>query len=246
MTLRRHAFALAIVVSAVIAATIGLGANALLSGSSVSYTSAEASAPVAIPLGTIAASNVITASARGEVIVPPDMANVTMGVVVTGTTAWAAQDSVNQTISHTLTALHTMLIPDSQIHTISLDVTPHYTGNSIDSYLASQILNVTVTNVHEVGKIVDAGIKAGAKDHVSVAYSLSDWNGAYLQALGKATRVATSHVAAMATALGKNLASAKVQSSEGGPVVEHRTPTSITSDGGLLDLRVDVQLVYTF
>ena len=103
-----------------------------------------------------------------------------------------------------------------------------------------------MTKVTRVGVVVDAGVKAGATANVSVAYSLADANTDYLQALGKATRTAASHAAAMAAALGKSLAAAKVESRESGPVVEHRTPTTITSPGGLLDFRVDVSLAYTF
>ena len=242
--MRRFSSVLALVIAA--CALLGLG-SLMITNIQPSARVGAVAAAAGDTGSVIAASNMITASARGEVQVGPDMATVTMGAVADGTTADSAQASVRAIISRVVAGLHGLKIPDAQIQTISIALTPRYSGKTtISGYEASQILLTTVNNVATVGKVTDAAVKAGATYGVRVDYGLRDANAPYLQAVAKATRIASAHAAAMASALGRSLTSSKVQIAEGGPVITHRTPLTIFSTGGLLDFRADVVLTYTF
>ena len=214
---------------------------------------AAADAPATVP------PNSITVSASGEVTVVPDIATVTFGVLVTRDTAQNAQGAANGVIAAAVRNLHALNIPDRRIQTVDMELQPHYdSSGTVTGYQASQTLSVVVGRLQQAGRVVDAGVSAGANNNVSVAFGLRDENAAHTAALRVAVGVARARAAVAATALGRSLAGAHVQLTETSaaqprPVVEYGAakaqalgapPTQ--TFGGTLTVREDVTLTYTF
>jgi uncharacterized protein YggE len=198
-------------------------------------------------------------SASGEVTVVPDIATVTFGVLVTRDTAQNAQAAANAVIAAAVRNLHALNIPDRRMQTVDMEMQPHYdSAGNVTGYQASQTLSVVVGRLQQAGRIVDAGVAAGANYNVGVAFGLRDENAAHTAALRVAVGVARARAAVAAAALGRSLAGAHTQLTETSaaqprPVVEYgaaRAPGAgappTQTFGGTLTVREDVTLTYTF
>jgi uncharacterized protein YggE len=214
---------------------------------------AAADAPATVP------PNSITVSASGEVTVVPDIATVTFGVLVTRDTAQNAQAAANAVIAAAVRNLHALNIPDRRVQTVDMELQPHYDSTgTVTGYQASQTLSVVVGRLQQVGRVVDAGVSAGANHNVGVAFGLRDENAAHTAALRVAVGVARAHAAAAAEALGRSLAGAHVQMTETSqsqprPVVEYGAGKAAAPNGpptqtfgGTLTVSEAVTLTYTF
>jgi uncharacterized protein YggE len=224
----------------------------IAASSPVSHVAA-ADAPATVP------PNSITVSASGEVTVVPDIATVTFGVLVTRETAQNAQAAANAVIAAAVRNLHALNIPDRRIQTADMELQPHYdSSGAVTGYQASQTLSIVVGRLRQVGRVVDAGVSAGANNNVGIAFGLRDENAAHTAALRAAVGVARARAAVAAAALGRSLAGAHVQLTETSaaqprPVVEYgaaRAPTPgappTQTFGGTLTVREDVTLTYAF
>ena len=214
---------------------------------------AAAGAPATVP------PNGITVSASGAVTVVPDIATVTYGVLVTRDTAQNAQAAANAVIAAAVRNLHALNIPDRRVQTVDMELQPHYNSSgTVTGYQASQTLSVVVGRLQQVGRVVDAGVSAGANHNVGVAFGLRDENAAHTAALRVAVGIARARAAVAAAALGRSLAGAHVQLTETSaaqprPVVEYgaaRAPAPnappTQTFGGTLTVSEDVTLTYTF
>ena len=233
-----------------------LSAAALWPGGAVSSPVphvAAAGAPATVP------PNSVTVSASGAVTVVPDIATVTYGVLVTRDTAQNAQAAANAVIAAAVRNLHALDIPDRRIQTVDMELQPHYdSAGNVTGYQASQTLSVVSGRLQQAGRIVDAGVSAGANHNVGVAFGLRDENAAHTAALRVAVGVARARAAVAAAALGRSLAGAHVQLTETSaaqprPVLEYGAakapapgapPTQ--TFGGTLTVREDVTVTYTF
>jgi uncharacterized protein YggE len=214
---------------------------------------AAADAPATVP------PNSITVSASGEVTVVPDMATVTFGVLLTRDTAQGAQAAANSVIAAAVRNLHALGIPDRRIQTVDIELQPQYdSAGNVTGYQASQTLSVVVYRLQQAGRVVDAGVAAGANNNVSIAFGLRDENAAHTAALKVAVGIAHARAAAAAAALGRSLVGAHVQLTENSqsqprPVVQFgavRAPAAgapaTQTFGGTLTVSEDVTLTYTF
>jgi hypothetical protein len=247
--------------SAIAACTLVLAG---LGGASVLPSLAAGMAPRIAAADTssspTASQNSVSVNASGIVNVAPDMATVTVGVLVNRDNAQDAQAAANVVIAAAVRRLHALGIPNRYIQTAGISLQPR-TDNSgnVIGYQATQDLAITVLNIHQVGAVVDAGVAAHANNNVSINYGLRDENGARNQALQRAVRNARARALAAASALGRSLAGAHVQLSETSAqpmpqpvqnanysrgVASPSTPTQ--SQPGLLTVEEDVTLTYTF
>ena len=214
---------------------------------------AAADSPATVP------PNSIRVSASGEVTLVPDVATVTFGVLVARDSAQSAQAAANSIVADAVRNLHALNIPDRRIQTVGLALQPQYDNSgTVTGYQASQALSVVVYHLEQAGRVVDAGVSAGANNNVSVAFGLRDENAAHTAALRVAVAIARARAAAAAAALGRSLAGAHVQMTENsqaqpGPIVEYgaaRAPAQgappTRTFGGTLTVSEDVTVTYTF
>jgi uncharacterized protein YggE len=162
----------------------------------------------------------ITAEGDASISVTPDMALVDVGVA---TQAATAQDATQQNASQAgavISALQALLGTNASIKTISYSVSPVYNNPSagqsaaIVGYMVTNIVEVTLTDLTQIGKVIDTAIQSGANRVQGVSFGLQDRSGPVAQALKTAASMARTQTAAIATGLNVNIGSV-LRASEG-------------------------------
>jgi len=163
-----------------------------------------------------------------EVRVAPDEATVRLGVLAQEPSARAAQSRANEIVGGILEGLETLGIPESEIQTAELRLTPVFAPQpqprtartepeepKIVAYQASNVVSVRLTELSRVGPAIDAGLEAGANRLEGVTFGLQDDLPAREEALRKAVAEARSKAQTIAEALGVRLGEV-LQVDEGG------------------------------
>jgi uncharacterized protein len=168
----------------------------------------------------------LTVSGRGEVSAAPDTAVVRLGAVAQADKAGAAQDRVNAAVQAILKGIKALGVPEEKIATVQLTLSPVY-GNrpkssaeeprepAIIGYRAGNIVRVTVDDLQILGKIVDAGLTAGANRVEGISFDLKDDGAQRRQALALAAQDAQVKAESIAGAMGLKLGGVR-SVSEGG------------------------------
>ena len=141
----------------------------------------------------------------------PDMATFSLGVETTGTTASEASNTNNAIMAAVITALGSSGIGDEQIRSTRISLNPVYARPSrdnpnapprINGYRATNTVSVRVLSIDRVGRILDAGLSAGANQVGNITFSLQNMQQPYFEALAEATREAREKAEAIAVAAG--------------------------------------------
>jgi uncharacterized protein YggE len=173
----------------------------------------------------------ITAVGQASVSVTPNMALVDVGV---STQAATAQDASQQNAAQAgtvISALQALLGTTASIKTISYSVSPVYnTGQNatIIGYVVTNIVEVTLTDLTLVGKVIDTAIQSGANRVQGVSFGLQDNTAPVAQALKTAASSALSQAAAIASGLNVHTGSV-LRASEG---VNTANPTALAPIAG--------------
>jgi uncharacterized protein YggE len=151
------------------------------------------------------AGRTVTATGSATIYVTPDQAQFTASVV---TQAATAQDAAQQNATMTtavLTAIKAVLGSAGSVQTVSYSISPR-TSNAnppmIVGYTAINQVQVTVTDLSLIGKLIDAANQSGANSIGGLTFGLQNPEPTVLQALTAATKQALTH--ANAIALGIN------------------------------------------
>lgn len=153
----------------------------------------------------------IEASGSGEVSVLPDRAEVLVTVTVRGPTAAAAGAANARRTQRVLDTLRAARIPREQLSTIGYTVQPTYTypgqgrPRVLEGYDARNTVRVELTDVQQVGAVIDAALAAGANDIQGVTFSLSNPTAVRRDVLAAATADARAVAEAIARAAGGSL-----------------------------------------
>jgi uncharacterized protein len=149
----------------------------------------------------------IIAVGEATVSVTPDLARVSVGVV---TQAPTAQEATVQNASQAgalITAMQRLVGTSASIKTISYYLSPVYNnpppGQSatIIGYMVTNIVEVTLTDLAQVGKAIDTAIQNGANRVQGVSFDLQDRTPIVAQALKTAAARAKSQADAIASGL---------------------------------------------
>jgi uncharacterized protein YggE len=135
---------------------------------------------------------------------------VTFSVETRGSTA---QDAAAQNASQTsavISALQAALGPGANIQTINYSLIPIYSNPSngvstLTGYSVVNSIQVVITALASVGKVIDTGTQAGATRVQSLIFGLKDPDPVRLQALRQATQRARTHADAMVGGAGNHL-----------------------------------------
>lgn len=188
----------------------------------------------------------LVVSGRGEVRVAPDEAMVRLGVLAQAATAGAAQQQANQTVTALLRAVRALGVPQEQIRTSELSLSPVFApvrpqavaagqepqAPRIVGYQASNSVTVTLDKLDQVGAVVDAGLGAGANRLEGVAFGLRHDEVARQAALRDAAAQARGKAAALAAAMHVRLVEVLDIEEEGTPVPQPRFEAMRMSVGG--------------
>ncbi len=149
----------------------------------------------------------ITVTGLGSVKAAPDQATFSFGVETQGATANEALAANNEAVQKVIDAVKGEGIPDEDIQTQSVSVTPRYSsdGQVIIGYSAINTINAIVRDLDQVGAVVDAATAAGANQVYGPTLDIADKTAIYEQALGEAFDDARSKAEAVAEAAGVTL-----------------------------------------
>ena len=203
-------------------------------------------------------------SGSAQVEATPDEATVRLGVVRQESTAQAAQEQANRVAQAILAEMTKLGIPAARIRTSRLTLTPIYVPQprsdsrdvpKIAAYSASNQVSVELSNLTQIGPVIDAGLRAGANQVDGVQFRLKDDLPLREQALKLAVDEARSKAGTIAKSL--NLVIVAVQEvSEGGFSIQPKgeggagflmaareaTPTQVSP--GQLEISASVTVKY--
>lgn len=206
--------------------------------------------------------NTIIVTGESAVSMPPDVANISLGVETQGETAVIAQAQNSAEMEAVIAAIMALGIEESNIQTRNFfmhslqdwsDGAPRTVG-----FQVSNSLDVTVTDLSIVGKVISAATEAGANMSSSVNFGLLDGTEVYNQALAQAVADANVKAQTIARALGKPLGSlinvteisaanfVPITRAQGGAVAmaDSAASWSVPVQGGELSITARVQITF--
>jgi len=224
--------------------------------SATSFAQSSISVVPAVPLITV------TGSATLDAV--PDQAFVRIGILHLGGSAKEAQDEANKNVQATLTAIAKLGIPEPNIQTTRLTISPMYSqprpgGNDavhITGYTASNVVTITLDNLALIGPVVDAGLENGANQLEGVQFALKNDGPVRELALHLAVLEAKAKATAIAEALAVTLGAVQEVSESGSSVIPvgerneavfamaARSPVPTPVSAGQIEVRVSVVLKY--
>lgn len=188
-----------------------------LGGVSPSHNTALANDPASSITPTLVVSG------SGTVSVLPDRAKATLAIVTNDKLLTTAQEENTALTKKVTEALLAAGIPKNSIETANFSVWPRYSypgekdGDKPPTIVGYQVRNelrITVNQISQLGKALDAALKAGANEVNNIYYEKADTSQATNQALKKACQAAILKAQAIAGALGMQVG-AIVQVQEG-------------------------------
>lgn len=157
----------------------------------------------------------VTVSGTGEVSAPPDLANVSAGVVTESPRAADAVKANSAAMQKVLGALDSAGIERKDVQTSRFDVSPLYAEGqargrgmpAIIGYRAANQVQVEVHGVDKVGAVLDALVGAGANELGGISFGIAEpaplLDEARRKAIADARRKAELYAAAAGVVLGR-------------------------------------------
>ncbi|MBZ4665872.1 SIMPL domain-containing protein [Mahella sp.] len=150
--------------------------------------------------------SILTAAGEGKVMVKPDRATINMGVQTEDKDAKTAQTQNAQKMDAVMKKLKTLGISDDDIKTSQYNVFPQYDYNddksTLRGYQVINMVNVIVKDTAKLGDIIDQAAQAGANQMDSVAFTISEQDKYYNEAIAKAIEQAKEKANVMANTAG--------------------------------------------
>lgn len=173
-----------------------------------------------LTLPIFAASNLIpenssrlNVNGNAVISVAPDTAYVSLGVETSNPSAEVASEENATRMARVLAALRELGLTEKEISTKGYNI---YSYNqvlnrgtneetTVTTYQVQNKIEITTTNLEQVGKIVDVAVKAGANQVQGIRFDLADKQELQLKALENAIKQARSKAEVMAAAAGVEL-----------------------------------------
>lgn len=156
----------------------------------------------------------LTAVGTGIVSIKPDRATVTLGIDIQADKSEQAQSLANQALTRILAAIRGTGVQDLVIQTSTLSLQPVFSfeqrpsGQSepkLIGYRATSTVQVRSGDLTAVGRLIDAGVGAGANRVDGISFDVKDDTKARADALAAAAKHARAQAEVMANALGLKL-----------------------------------------
>ena len=192
----------------IIIIAVALAAVLALAGCAPSISTPADKGSVVVELGeNIENQNKLTVTGTGTVKIMPDVAYVTIGVVTNDADAAKAQQSNRETMNDIFDALKKEGLTEDDMRTTNYSTYPRYNydTNMVTSYEVSNMVELTITDIDNVGKYIDIAAENGANTAYPVQFSLQDKSGPYNQALGLAMTTASGKAQAIISASGNEI-----------------------------------------
>jgi uncharacterized protein YggE len=200
----------------------------------------------------------ITAGGTGTITITPDMATVTFGVDVSGSSLVQTQTDAATKMTGVINAIKSAGITEDNIQTIqySVNVVNEYDDKGlpkgVSGYQVSNQVAVTTDDIEGLGKLIDDVVAAGANSVWGVSFLTSDSTNAQSQARALAITDAQSKAKELAKAAGVTLGdvvSITETSTTPGPVLKESAASdsfggSTPIQSGSLQIQIIVIVTY--
>ncbi len=158
-------------------------------------------------LAQLAAPTELLVSARGSVARPPDLAQISGGVVSTAPTAAGAMAANASSMAAVIAAVRKAGVAERDIQTSGLSLQPQYryANNQprvLTGYQASNSVNLRLRDLPGVGRLLDTLVAAGANSIDGPSFSLDKPEAALDEARTAAIGIARARAALYAKAAG--------------------------------------------
>lgn len=158
-------------------------------------------------------TSTLVVGGQGEAAAEPDQATVRLGAEVQADTAQNAQSQLNAVMQEALQKIRAVGIEERKIQTTGLQLFPVYERQKpgqelpprVTAYRANNTVQVEIDDLALVGRVIDAGVTAGANRVDSLVFNLRDDQTARAEALQKAVIQARDKAAVLAAAAGVGL-----------------------------------------
>ena len=198
----------------------------------------------------------IQTSGEAVVTAKPDRAQIDIGVVTQADNSQNAALKNATQLGAVLAQLKQLLGTGADVKTISYSLSPNYrypTGGgepTIIGYTATNVVRVTLDDLTQVGKVIDAATGSGANRIQSLQFTLKNRETVEAQALTEAARNARKKADTLAAALGVNILRI-LSVSESSPVIvpvrsvayARAEATSTPIESGTIEVQATVSLV---
>jgi len=222
-------------------------------------------AAIAGPAMTVSAAETASATPRiisvdgtGRVKVNPDVADLTVGVMVQRDRAGDASIDAAEQMTKVIEALKAQGIADDDIQTVTLSLDPVYDYNrepaALTGYSATNIVSVTIRDLTKVGTTIDAAIDAGANNVGGLSFRLDDTAAVETAAREAAMAAAKAKADELATAAGVTVTGVvSITESSGSvpmPIYFERAGAALRDEStpvqaGNVEISITVSVVYS-
>ncbi|MEN6371262.1 MAG: SIMPL domain-containing protein [Armatimonadota bacterium] len=199
----------------------------------------------------------ISVTGTAEVHAMPDIAYITLGVRNRSSKAEQAASENAAAVTKTIQAIRQLRIAESDIETVQYTLQPvfEYPPNQqpkLTGYEAANMVRVTVRNLALVGRVIDAGVSAGANEVQNISFALENEANYRATAITQAVQDGRAKAATMAKALGVRLGKLLNASESTSPIVYPMLSRAEAAMGGAetpispeqVVVRATVSLVY--
>ena len=147
----------------------------------------------------------VTGDAR--VTAKPDRVQIDVGVVTHAATSQEAATRNARDVDAVLAAVKKAAGPTAVLKTISYTLNPNYKYHAgseptIDGYVASNVVQVQIDDLGNIGGAIDAATQAGANQVQGIEFTLRDQDAVRAEALREAAQRARAEADVLAAALG--------------------------------------------
>ncbi len=167
---------------------------------------APALGPAVVQAQTAATTpeHTIAVTGTGQVLIAPDVADMSFGVTVRRDRATASTQDAAQEMTKVVAALKAAGVADKDIQTSDISVQPvyDYSGNNpvLTGYETDNTVAVTLRDLTKVGPTIDDAVNAGATNVGGITFRMDDPSKAEAQARDQAMADAKGKADALASA----------------------------------------------
>jgi uncharacterized protein YggE len=159
-----------------------------------------------VPVGAATQQpSLLVVTGEGQVDVPPDTAEVSLGVTTRAAQASAAFNQTAAALNQVVRALQAAGLQQNQIQTTQVSLQPAFEDSRRVGFDATANVRVTLTDLNLVGPVIDRAVAAGANNVTGVTFTLRDPGAAQAAALALAVQNGQLQAAALVRSLGITL-----------------------------------------
>lgn len=153
--------------------------------------------------------HVLKVSGEGNIYAVPDLAIIILGVITENPNLQAAQTENARIISNVIDSLLQLGLPKEKIKTTAYRIDMHYDYHegkeTFQGYKVTHLLQVTIDQIEQTGRIVDTAVSNGANSVTNIQFSVKHPEIYYNQALSLAITESLQKAMTMAKTLGVTL-----------------------------------------